>query len=218
MITSYNRIAGQSVKRLAALSDGIFGVAMTLLAIDLRVSARELIHYEHDLRHELFVLSPEVLVYLMSFLTLGIFWVGQQSQLNHLRRSDVRLTWIHLAFLFAVTLMPFSTKLLGAHHAYRTALLEYWGNILIFGATLYAGWGYATRAGLVKNDISPEVPAAVCRRIIIGQFWYAFGALLCFFSTYLSMLVIISVQLFYILSPWLRLRSTSDARTPPDTP
>ena len=88
MITSYNRIAGQSVERLAALSDGIFGVAMTLLAIDLRVPASELIHYEHDLRHELFALSPEVLVYLMSFLTLGIFWVGQQSQLNHLRRSD----------------------------------------------------------------------------------------------------------------------------------
>ena len=58
MITSYNRIAGQSVERLAALSDGIFGVAMTLLAIDLRVP--ELLH-DHDLRHELFALSPQVL-------------------------------------------------------------------------------------------------------------------------------------------------------------
>jgi uncharacterized membrane protein len=124
---------------------------------------------------------------------LAIFWVGQQFQLNHLRRSDIRLTWIHLAFLFAVTLMPFSTKLLGALHAYRTALLEYRGNILIFGATLYASWGYATRAGLVKEDISPEVPAAVCGRIVISQSWHAFGAVLCFFSTYLSMLVIISV-------------------------
>jgi uncharacterized membrane protein len=156
MITSYNRIAGQSVERLAALSDGIFGVAMTLLAIDLRVSARELIHYEHDLRHELFALSPDVLVYLMSFLTLGIFWVGQQSQLNHLRRSDVRLTWIHLAFLFAVTFMPFSTKLLGAHHAYRTALLGYWGNILIFGATLYASWGYALAPDWSKTTSLPK--------------------------------------------------------------
>jgi TMEM175 potassium channel family protein len=220
MITSYNRIAGQSVERLAALSDGIFGVAMTLLAIDLHVPARELIHHEHELRHELLAISPEVLVYLMSFLTLGIFWVGQQSQLNHLRRSDIRLTWIHLAFLFAVTLMPFSTKLLAAHHAYRTALLEYWGNILIFGVMLYASWGYATRVGLVKDDISPEVPAAVCRRIIIGQAWYAFGAVLCSFSTYLSMLVIVSVQLFYILSPWLRLPHTEDAPTPtpPDNP
>ena len=110
MISSYNRIAGQSGERLAALSDGIFGVAMTLLAIDLRVPARELIHHERDLRQALVAISPEVL---LSFLALRIFWVGQQSQLNHLRRSDIRLTWIHLAFLFAVTLMPFSTKLLG---------------------------------------------------------------------------------------------------------
>jgi TMEM175 potassium channel family protein len=216
MITSYNRVAGQSVERLAALSDGIFAVAMTLLAINLHIP--ESVQHEHELRHALLDISPEVLVYLMSFLTLGIFWVGQQSQLNHLRRSDIRLTWIHLAFLFAVTLMPFSTKLLEAHHSLRTALLEYWGNILIFGAMLYASWGYATRAGFVKDDISREVPAAVCRRIIIGQSWYAFGALLCFFSTYLSMLVIIAVQLFYILSPWLRLRHTEDAPTPPDNP
>jgi uncharacterized membrane protein len=102
MSTSYNRIAGQNVERLAALSDGILGVAMTLLAIDLHVPARSLLHSEYDLRHALFGISPELFIYLMSFLTLGIFWVGQQSQLNHLRRSDVRLTWMHLAFLFAV--------------------------------------------------------------------------------------------------------------------
>ena len=218
MITSYNRIAGQSVERLAALSDGIFAVAMTLLAIDLHVPARGLFQHEHELRHALLGISPEILIYLMSFLTLGIFWVGQQSQLNHLRRSDVRLTWIHLTFLFAVTLMPFSTKLLGEYIAFRTALFEYWGNILIFGVMLYASWGYATRAGLLKEDIAPEVPAAVCRRIIIGQAWYAFGALLCFFSTYLSMLVIVSVQSFYILSPWLRPRFAENAPTPPDNP
>ena len=41
---SYNQIAGQSVERLAALSDGVFAVAMTLLVLDLRAPAAELIH------------------------------------------------------------------------------------------------------------------------------------------------------------------------------
>ena len=44
-------------------------------------------------------LAPHLLTYLMSFLTLGIFWVGQQTQLNQFRRSDPDLTWIHLVFL-----------------------------------------------------------------------------------------------------------------------
>jgi uncharacterized membrane protein len=41
MSSSYNQIAGQSVERLAALSDGIFAVAMTLLVLDLRVRESE---------------------------------------------------------------------------------------------------------------------------------------------------------------------------------
>jgi len=70
MNTLYNRIAGQSVERLAALSDGIFAVGMTLLAIDLRLPAAEFVHSEHDLLHALALIAPQVLIYLMSFLTL----------------------------------------------------------------------------------------------------------------------------------------------------
>jgi uncharacterized membrane protein len=48
MPSLYNRVAGQSVERLAALSDGIFAVSMTLLVLDLRVPASEAIHSERD--------------------------------------------------------------------------------------------------------------------------------------------------------------------------
>jgi len=51
MNTSYNQIAGQSVERLAALSDGIFAMAMTLLVLDLRVPAADAIHSGRDLQH-----------------------------------------------------------------------------------------------------------------------------------------------------------------------
>src|SRR5271163_1493769 len=121
MTTSYNQIAGQSVERLAALSDGIFAVAMTLLVLDLRVPAAEAIHSGYDLRHALMALAPQIAMYMMSFLTLGIFWVGQQTQLNHLERSHRSLVWIHMLFLFAVTLTPFSTRLLAEFMMYRTA-------------------------------------------------------------------------------------------------
>lgn len=144
MDTAYNRIAGQSAERLAALIDGIFAVAMTLLVLDLHAPVAEAVHSERDLLHAMAALSPRLLMYVMSFLTLGIFWVGQQTQSNHVERSDRNLSWIHLAFLLAVTLTPFSTSLLAEFIARRTALLLYWANILVLGAVLYASWGYAT--------------------------------------------------------------------------
>jgi hypothetical protein len=54
---------------------------------------------------------------------------------------------------------------------------------------------------LVKDDIAPEVPAAVCRRIVIAQSLYAFGALLCVASTHWSIAFIVLVQLYYALAP-----------------
>jgi uncharacterized membrane protein len=206
MTTAYNRIAGQSVERLAALSDGIFAFAMTLLVLDLHVPAFEAIHRERDLWLALATLKPRLIVYMLSFMTLGIFWVGQQTQLNHLERSNIRLTWIHLGFLLFVTVMPFSTALLAEFTSYRTALIVYWFNIFCLGSALYVSWRCATKSELVKSDIPPEVPAAVCRRIIVAQSFYAFGTLLCaVLNTRWSIGFIIAVQLYYVVAPrWSR--------------
>lgn len=208
MSISYNRIAGQSVERLAALSDGIFAVAMTLLALDLRAPLTEAVHNEHDLWRALIALAPRLLMYMMSFLTLGIFWVGQQTQLNHLERSERSLTWIHIGFLFAVTLTPFSTAVLAEFTRYRVALVAYWANILLLGVSLYSSWVCAVGLGLTKKDMPPGVPAAIRNRILIAQSLYGFGALLCVFNTYWSIAFIVLVQLNYAFAP-LRLLSRS---------
>jgi len=201
MPSDYNRFAGRSADRLAAISDGIFGVAMTLLVLDLRTPAMEVVHSEGALLTALAAILPQAVMYMLSFMTLGIFWVGQQTQLNHLETSDRHLTWINLAFLFAVTLLPFSTKLLAGFYAYRTAVLEYWLNILLLGACLYATWGYAYRRKLLKAETPEGVAAAVCRRIVVAQGLYACGALLCIFDTRLSIGFIVLVQLNYVIAP-----------------
>ena len=201
MVTHYNRISGQSIERLAALSDGLFAVAMTLLVLDLHTPAAAAVHGEGDLWRALLALAPRLLVYLMSFLTLGIFWVGQQTQLNHLARADRDLAWIHLAFLFVVSLMPFSTALMAEFIAYRVALVVYWCNVLLLGVTLFVGWQYASRAGLVKADATAEIGRSLIRRIVIAQALYAFGALLCAISPIWSIAFIVLVQLVYAVGP-----------------
>jgi uncharacterized membrane protein len=199
--TIYNRFAAGSVERLSALSDGVFAIAMTLLVLGLRVPDTTGIHDEGQLWRALIHLAPSLVAYLMSFLTLGIFWVGQQTQLNRFARADRDLTWIHLAFLLLVTLMPFSTAVLARFITFRVALIAYWLNILLLGAMLFASQTYAWRAGLVREDVSPAMRAASTRRILIAQALYAVGAALCIVSTYLSIAFIVLVQLNYAIAP-----------------
>ena len=210
MTTSYNQIAGHSVERLAALSDGVFAVAITLLVLDLKAPAAEAVHNEQGLWLALSALTPKLVMYMMSFLTLGIFWVGQQSQLNHLVRSDRSLSWIHLVFLFAVSITPFSTMLLAEFTAYRIALVVYWLNILLLGAVLYLSWVCAVNAGLVKEDVPKQVSTAIKRRILIAQALYGFGALLCLIDTYWSIGFIVLVQLNYAIAPRLPWRTPAE--------
>ncbi len=203
MPTLYNRIQGRNLDRLAALSDGIFAFAMTLLVLDLHLPTAAQVHGEGELLAALAALGPQWITYGMSFLTLGIFWAGQQTQLNHLAEGTRDLTWIHLGFLFAVTLLPLSTRLLTEFFDYRVALGIYWLNIFVLGAMLFWSWSYATRANLVKADTPEEVRNSICRRIVIAQSLYAAGAALCFIHVWLSIGAIVLVQLNYALAPRL---------------
>ncbi len=196
----YNLVAGQSRERLAALSDGVFAVAMTLLVLDLHTPVASTVHNERELLSALLVMAPRLLIYLGSFMTLGIFWVGQQTQLNLIERSSRDLTWIHLAFLAGVTLMPFSTALMAEFITLRSALVIYWANILVLGLILFASWRVAVSYKLLGNT-EPELIRAVERRIVVAQTLYAAGAALCVISPLLSLAVIVATQLVYVIGP-----------------
>jgi uncharacterized membrane protein len=213
MARSYFHFSGQSLGRLAALSDGIFAVAMTLLILNVHVPTAALAQVEQPLwagnamRLEaalwgaLGALAPQVLTYLMSFLTLGIFWAGQQTQLNHFSRSDHRLTWIHLIFLLVVVLMPFSTALLTVFITFRLAMLIYWLNIFLLGTLLYVSLRYAQHAGLLSEEATADVVAASKRRIVVYQALYATAASLSVVNTYLSIACLILLQLNSVIGP-----------------
>jgi uncharacterized membrane protein len=183
MPSAYNRVAGQKRGTPGSALRCIFAFAMTLLVLDLRVPAGETAHSERLLWRALIALSPRLVIFLMSVMTLGIFWVGQQTQSNHFARADRNLAWIHIAFLCTVVLVPFFTSLPAGFIRNRIALLVYWFNIFLLGLTLYWSWNYATREHLLSDDLPADIHPAVVRRIVIAQSLYAAGAALCFINT-----------------------------------
>ncbi|HXW19016.1 MAG TPA: TMEM175 family protein [Roseiarcus sp.] len=203
MATIYNRLAGRDLGRIAALSDGIFAFAMTLLVLEIRIPERADVHSEAELWAGLVALAPRIVTWLMSLMTLGIFWLGQQTQLGHLARADRNLSWLYFVFLAVITAFPFSTRLLAEYFTFRVAFFIYWGNILLAGLALLACLIYEERAGLMREDVTPEVKHALGRRIVFAQALYAVGAALGLMDVAWGVGFIILVQLNYAIAPRL---------------
>ncbi len=214
--TLYHRLSGGSVDRLAAISDGIFAVTMTLLVLDLHVPVTEEVRRQRPLWSDgaveperalwsaLTHVGPSALAFALSFLTLGMFWIGQQTQLNYCERGDRQLSWLHLTFLLGVSFMPFSTALLAEYMTVRLALLVYWLNLLVLGLLLLACLRYADRAGLLRPDREPGFTESLRRRILVAQALYLVGVVLALWNTYAGIGLIVLLQLNSAVAPRIR--------------
>jgi uncharacterized membrane protein len=202
MSVVYNQIANRSVERIGALSDGLFAIAMTLIVLEIRVPPLDAHATDGQLAAALGDLAPRFVTYLLSFLTLGIFWNGQQTQLSYVERGNRDLAWLELLFLAIIALFPFTTSLLADHIDLRLALALYWLNIFLAGAALYAIWEYVERSGLTREETAPVVGAAIRRRIGIAQLLYFAGLVIALvIGTYPAIAWIVLVQLNYAIAP-----------------
>lgn len=183
---TYNQIAGQKIGRIEAISDGVFAVALTLLVLDLKVPVSESIRTEGDLLAAFCSITPQLLTYFLSFMTLGIFWTGHSTQFNFINKSDRNLNWISLFFLMLIALLPFTTAFLSKYVTFKLAVGLYWLNILLLGLTLMIQWCYAYNHDFVDipDTEKPNINKALLKRIIVAQTLYAAGAALCFISTF----------------------------------
>lgn len=174
---------------------------MTILVFDLKDPVSSVLTSEAELWAGLSGMLPKLLTYFMSFMTLGIFWTGHSTQFHYIRQSDRNLLWYSLFFLMFVSLVPFSTIVLSGHITNRLSIGVYWLNIFALGASLYLHWNYAARHGLldIPEAECKTVDRAVRTRILSAQTLYAGGALLCLINNYLSIAVILAIQLNYAL-------------------
>ena len=111
--------------RLDALTDGVFAVAMTLLVIDLKLPENFHPTTAEEFLHGLAELQTQFLVYVISFIVLGLRWMSL-AKLSRLHET-VEDGYVHWALLhlLLVTCVPFVTMVVGRYGALAPAIWLY---------------------------------------------------------------------------------------------
>lgn len=114
IIAAMNDTLQISKSRIDALTDGVYAVVLTLLVLDLKLGAVPE-PAATGLVAELAALVPKALVWVLSFWVAALFWQAQNRALRDCEHLDKAAVLIELAQLAVVTLLPFSTSLIGEH-------------------------------------------------------------------------------------------------------
>ncbi|MFJ8074572.1 TMEM175 family protein [Streptomyces sp. NPDC096176] len=160
--------------RLIALSDGVFAIAMTLLALDIALpvgldSAR----FEEALAD----VMPRVWAYALSFLVIAAFWRGHHQIFQYVERVDGAVIRLGLLSLGLIALMPFPTTLLAEYGDMPQSVAVYSGAVAVMGVTqlalMIALWKRPWLAGaelpdrVARNDAADLVATALVFAIAV---------------------------------------------------
>ncbi len=189
-------ITALTPKRIEALHDGVFAIVMTLLVLELKIPEAADFRHMHE---ELLALVPIIISYVVTFVNLGIYWVGQQIQFHFIERSDRPFAWIHILFLMLVSLLPFSSGLLGRYPNDQIASIVYGVNLIMIGFVSCASWWYATQHHrLTLHTIDDRFIRRVQSRILVAPVAALFAILLSFISVTGSLCVYLLIVPYYI--------------------
>ena len=159
--------------RLEAFSDGVFAVAITLLALNLAVKGPGY----GTLAHQLALQWPGYLAYLISFFTIGIIWVNHHTLVANVAVVTRMLLFLNLVLLLFVVLIPVATGTVADYLAdggfdAKLAVAVYGivleGMSLSFAAMLEWSLG----EGRARVPVPPEKRWAARRRFMSGGLVY----------------------------------------------
>ena len=187
---SERQLARMTPERLNAFSDGVIAIIITIMVLELKVP------HGSDLA-SLSPVLPVFLVYVLSFIIVGIYWNNHHHLLYLTDRITGGVLWANLHLLFWLSLMPFVTAWMGENHfaPLPTAL---YGAVLLCAAVAY----YVLEQVIIRNQgANSRLAAAVGsdRKGIISLVLYAAAVPLAFVHQIISDVLYALVALVWLV-------------------
>lgn len=138
--------------RILFFSDAVFAIAITLLALDLKLPAHA---GAQAFTQDLMGLWPEYQSYVISFLAIGLYWISHHHYFRFIRRYNYTLVSLNIILLMCIAFIPFATSVLDDYNGQRGAVAFYAACIALTGLLKAVLWHYAAhRHRLIHRYLS----------------------------------------------------------------
>ncbi len=194
--------------RLEAFSDGVFAVAITFLAFDLKVPPFVAATTPLQLATRLFSQWPSYFAFFISFATILIMWVNHHSMFKLIHKSNSLFMFANGFLLLLVTMVPFSTALIAEYltsTAAAAACAVYAGLFMIINVAYnLLWWSAAYHHHLLKPGVSRSLIRIRTRNYLFGFPSYLLAMLLAFWNPAFSIGICSVLWLFWAFNSYER--------------
>lgn len=126
--------------RVVFFSDGVFAIAITLLAFGIRIPDVG----SQPFGRVLVTLLPSIAVYALSFVVIAVYWVGHHRMFQHVVSYDYLLVWLNLIFLLCIGFLPVANAVLTRHYVEPLAFVFYSSALALTSLSSGVLWWYAS--------------------------------------------------------------------------
>jgi uncharacterized membrane protein len=191
---------GNETARVEAFSDGVFAIAITLLALELKVPHLDGAPSSEALFAALLRPWPSYVAFLNSFLTILVLWVNHHGVFRLVSRSSPVLVFTNGLLLLLVTVTPFPTAVLSeylATPAASAACAFYSGFFVLINVAYNALWLSATRGKLLNPTLPEAASRAITRSFLVGFPCYVAAVAASLWNAYLGLALCVALWVFW---------------------
>lgn len=189
------------LERLILFTDAVFAIAITLLAIDIKLPEMAGRPTDAQVWEQMVGLIPKFIGFLTGFAVIALYWMAHHRIFRFLRNYDGKILWLNVLFLLFIVLMPFSSGLFSSYATVRAPFTIYAVNIIL--AALAQVWlmrhlanpahGLLYPADATHPDLDwwrPLVPAAGFLLTLVAAQFVPPNSWLNYFTPFLLLLII----------------------------
>lgn len=184
--------------RLDQLSDGIFAIVMTILVFEIKIpfvfGPLDNIGLWIQIKH----LLPLFLSYVLSFSLLFTYWRAHHFFISiYAKNIDSTLTNINAIFFMLISLVPFSSNLLGQFYTNELSIIIFGAHIILLSLCLFWMRSYVIYSEHIQNpEISQREIKGSTIRIMVPLIFALVAIMLSFVNTELSLLLFTFAVIF----------------------